>query len=100
MESLRSYRWPGNIRELRNVIEHAMIISKGLVLRIEIPQNVDPAAGLGETLREIERGHIVNMLERTGWRIKGKGGAAEILGIKPTTLYSRMMKLGITRPPK
>ena len=100
MECLRSYRWPGNIRELRNVIEHAMIISKGLVLRIEIPQNVDPAAGLGETLREIERGHIVNMLERTGWRIKGKGGAAEILGIKPATLYSRMKKLGITRPPK
>jgi len=100
MESLRSYRWPGNIRELRNVIEHAMIISKGLVLRIEIPQNVDPAAGLGETLQEIEKVHIVNMLERTGWRIKGKGGAAEILGIKPATLYSRMKKLGITRPPK
>jgi PAS domain S-box-containing protein len=100
MECLRSYRWPGNIRELRNVIEHAMIISKGLVLRIEIPQNVDPAASPGETLREIENVHIVNVLERTGWRIKGKGGAAEILGIKPATLYSRMKKLGITRPPK
>jgi len=71
-----------------------------LVLRIEISQNVDSTASNGESLREVERGHIVNMLERTGWRIKGKCGAAEILGIKTTTLYSPMKKLGITRPPK
>jgi len=100
MESLRRYPWPGNIRELRNVIEHAMIVSEGPVLRIEIPQSAGSEAGSGETLREIERDHIVKVLERTGWRIKGRGGAAEILGMKPTTLHSRMLKLGINRPPK
>lgn len=98
MDKLKQYPWPGNIRELRNVIERAMIVGEGPTLRIELPE-----AGLGPglpaaTLAEHERKHILDVLERTRWRISGKGGAAEILGLVPTTLHSRMKKLGISRP--
>lgn len=98
MEKLQQYPWPGNVRELRNLIERAIIVSEGPTLQIELP-----AAGLGTelqlaTLEEHERKHILEVLERTRWRISGKGGAAEILGLVPTTLHSRMKKLGISRP--
>lgn len=97
MARLKQYRWPGNIRELRNVIERSMIVSEGPFLKIEIPE---PGALLTSppcTLEDVERKHIGDVLERTHWRIRGKGGAAEILGLVPTTLYSRMKKLGIVR---
>jgi transcriptional regulator with GAF, ATPase, and Fis domain len=97
MEALEQYAWPGNIRELRNVIERAVIMSRDNVLRMTLPEGNDTPQ-LGITLEEVERRHISHVLEHTGWRVKGRGGAAELLGLKPTTLQSRMRKLGIERP--
>jgi transcriptional regulator with GAF, ATPase, and Fis domain len=100
MAAMRAYPWPGNIRELRNVIERAMILAHGPILRVKLghkplqAQAVKPADG---TLEEAERAHIVRALERCNWRIRGSQGAAERLDIKPTTLESRMKKLGITQ---
>lgn len=94
LDELQGYGWPGNVRELRNVIEHSMIISSGEILRIQLParnsREADPAK-----LDQVESQHILDVLRRTGWRIKGKNGAAGILGLNPSTLYSRMHKLGI-----
>lgn len=102
LKVLHNYPWPGNIRELRNVIERAVILSRHPVLKIEPPTGPAgsaPAANPGlVTLAESERGHILRVLEATGWRIRGAAGAAEILGLKPSTLESRMAKLGIRRP--
>ncbi len=95
MELLQSHPWPGNIRELRNVIEHSVIVTSGDTLRLtllsEPPLRENPAA----TLAEVEREHILRTLESTGWRIKGPYGAATRLELQPSTLYSRMQKLGI-----
>jgi formate hydrogenlyase transcriptional activator len=97
---LQRYDWPGNIRELQNVIERACVLAKGQV--VEVP---DPALGVRHrrawqpaTLEEAEQAHIGRTLERTGWRIEGTGGAAELLGLRPSTLRSRIKKLGIRRP--
>ncbi|MDT8389489.1 MAG: sigma 54-interacting transcriptional regulator [Lentisphaeria bacterium] len=98
MERLKQYAWPGNIRELRNVIERAMIVSDGRVLSITIPESTLTPANDLCTLEEMERRYMQRVLERTNWRIRGKGGAAEILGLPPTTLHSRLTKLGISRP--
>ncbi len=100
MAALQDYGWPGNVRELRNVIERAVILSAGNRLNVEIPQSDSAPDAPAVTLEEIERQHIGQMLERTGWRVRGPSGTAELLGIKPTTLESRMRKLGIERPPK
>jgi formate hydrogenlyase transcriptional activator len=97
MESLQSYSWPGNVRELRNVIEHAMILSKSKTLVVDVPKLGSSEAGATRNLEEMERRHIVTVLERTGWRVAGKGGAAEVLGLKRSTLYSKMKKLRIHR---
>jgi len=97
MEALQSYSWPGNVRELRNVIEHAMILSKGKTLAVDVPKLGSSEAGATRNLEETERRHIVSVLERTGWRVAGKGGAAEVLGLKRTTLQAKMKKLGIKR---
>jgi DNA-binding NtrC family response regulator len=101
-----SYKWPGNIRELRNVIERAIILAKGSSLHIELPggilrseSRVDMAKS-DSTMKDIEKEHILRVLEITHWRIRGKGCAAEILGLKPTTLASKMSKLGIVRQSK
>jgi transcriptional regulator with GAF, ATPase, and Fis domain len=98
MEAMQRYPWPGNVRELRNVIEHAMIISTGSALSVELPKPIRDVQVTDATLEMVERQHILNILERTRWRVRGPGGAAEILGIKPTTLDFRMKKLGIKRP--
>jgi transcriptional regulator with GAF, ATPase, and Fis domain len=98
MDQLNQYPWPGNVRELRNLIERAMILSEGRSLNIELPSSLPGSTVLPDTLENLERGHILNVLERTRWRISGKGGAADILGVPPTTLHSRMKKLDITRP--
>ncbi|HOP47098.1 MAG TPA: sigma 54-interacting transcriptional regulator [Desulfobacteraceae bacterium] len=96
MKSLQSYHWPGNIRELRNVIEHAMIISKGGVLNVQIPKTHSPIIEhIDLRLDSVERNHIIKILEKTGWRIKGKNGAAQILGLNPSTMHSKMKKLGV-----
>lgn len=98
MNTLKSYSWPGNVRELRNVIERAMILNQGSTLRIQAPQETDHLASAGDlSLEESERKHILNVLEKTNWRIKGQSGAAEILRLKPATLFSRLKKLGIHR---
>ena len=97
MEKLQRYSWPGNVRELRNVIERAMILASGPRLRIDLPDPVmaDPPSSLN--IRDNETQLIRNVLAMTGGRIRGKGGSAEILGLKPSTLESRMTKLGIRR---
>jgi len=95
METLQRYKWPGNIRELRNVIEHAVIISSGSILQVHLPQEPGGASFKNQTLEETEYQHIIEVLTRTGWRVKGPNGAAEQLGLNPSTLFSRMNKLGI-----
>lgn len=101
INTLIGYHWPGNIRELRNVIERAVILAQGHSLKIDLP-TVAPAAPAADsglsTLADVERLHIIRVLEATNWKIRGPGGASLILGIKPTTLESRMVKLGIKRP--
>jgi len=100
MDALQKYPWPGNIRELRNVIEHAVILSPGDVLDVRVPKTRVVERSRILTRKEMEVQHILEVLERTGWRVKGPNGAAEKLGMKPTTLYSMMNRLGISRHPK
>jgi len=95
MEALQRYSWPGNVRELRNIIEHAVIISSGPTLQIKFPQDAEKEVSWAKTLQEVEYGHIMNVLRHTSGRIKGDTGAARILGLFPSTLTSRMKKLGI-----
>lgn len=100
MDALQSYEWPGNGRELRNIIERAMIVSSGRTLEVSLPETGDgaPSEEGGLNLEDVERRHIISVLKRTSWQVTGKGGAAEILGLKGTTLQSKMKKLGIKRP--
>jgi len=100
MTALQSYTWPGNVRELRNLIEHAMIMTNGRTLAIRVPTRASSEAGLTGNLEDVERRHVIAVLERTGWRISGYGGAAEVLGLKRTTLQAKMKKLGIRRSDK
>jgi PAS domain S-box-containing protein len=98
LEALRSYLWPGNIRELANVIERAVITTTGSVLQISsIPQTLPAVAPHmpSKTLEEMEREYILAVCEATGGQIEGPDGAAKILGLQPSTLRTRMKKLGI-----
>ena len=111
---LKGYDWPGNVRELKNVIERAVILSTGKVLRLDLamaniledsgrpsaPAGAEPAqAVLTEAqLRELEKENMLNALRMTDWRVSGAGGAAEMLGLKPTTFTDRMKKHALTRP--
>jgi len=98
MTSFQSYSWPGNVRELRNVIERHLITNPGPAFEAELPEAIRVAThDGGGTLEEVERNHIVRVLELTAWRVRGHDGAAEILNLKATTLESRMKKLGIAR---
>ena len=97
MARLVAHPWPGNVRELRNVIERAMILSSEGVLKVDIPLGPAPDNQVSRTLDEVQREQILRVLEHTEWRIRGDGGAAEILDILPTTLESRMKRLGILR---
>lgn len=100
MEALQSYSWPGNVRELRNIIEHSMIMTVGGTLTVVPP--VEREASDDEdgsfALESVERSHILAALQKCGWRISGPGGAAQALGLKRTTLQSKMKKLAIERP--
>ena len=103
MMALQAYSWPGNIRELRNLIERAMILARGPVLKISLGRGSSSSSSStsGETpgsRDDAERSHLRRALERCGWRIRGAGGAAAVLDMKPTTLESRMKKLGLARP--
>jgi formate hydrogenlyase transcriptional activator len=99
MESLQSYSWPGNIRELKNILERAMILSQGSQLEIATPDNKSTINPQSLLLEELEKNHILEVLKKCGWRIRGAAGAAELLGIKPTTLDSKIKKLRILRRP-
>jgi transcriptional regulator with GAF, ATPase, and Fis domain len=97
---LKSYHWPGNVRELENIIERAMIITRGTDLELGewfLDKENETNNGYILTLQALEKNHIQKVLQLTNWRVSGKGGAAERLGLKPTTLESRMKKLGIRR---
>jgi len=96
MERLQNHPWPGNVRELRNVIERSMILSHGRTLTLSLPYTEESVDGEALTLDEVQRRHIRKVLDLVGGKISGPGGAAEILGLKPTTLRSRMEKLGVT----
>ena len=93
MDLLQGYSWPGNIRELRNVIEQAMILTAGGRLTLDLPSTGTSTPS--PTLKEAERQHIVTALTKANWRIKGPGGAAQELGMNSSTLYSAMERLGI-----
>jgi len=116
MRLLERHPWPGNIRELENLIERAVLLSPGKELRVPLAE-LKPGTGLADpaalfasqgasvtatasiaTLEEAERQHIMRALRQTEWRIAGARGAATILGMKRTTLQARMRKLGIRRP--
>lgn len=96
--ALERYTWPGNIRELRNAVERAMIVADGARLVIPVPSVKPQGVGRSEKLQDVQREHIQNILERVRWRIRGEGGAAEQLGLRPSTLETRMAKLGLYRP--
>ena len=103
MERLLEYHWPGNIRELENTIQRNVLLAKGpMIESLEMPAAKKiPISGSGEqkfkTMIEMERDHILSVLESCNWKISGKGGAAEILDINVNTLNSRMKKLGIEK---
>ncbi len=98
LAAMQGYSWPGNIRELKNLVERAMIESKGKTLIVKFPEHQGTKTVRHLTIEQLERNHIQEVLEKTNWRIRGRNGAAEILGLNPSTLYARMKKLGIERP--
>ncbi len=97
VEALQAYPWPGNVRELRNVIERAMIITSGPKLHVEVPKIAESKTDKCSTLEEAEKRHIIEAMNTAGWRVSGKDGAAEILGLNAKTLESKMQRLGIQR---
>jgi DNA-binding NtrC family response regulator len=114
IETLQGYDWPGNIRELRNVIERAVILAQGGALEFDVPgtsssvdltsfgpRKVDRSEAEYLTESEIrgrERDNVFAVLQKTGWKIKGVDGAAELLGVRPNTLFARIEKMGLKRP--
>ena len=100
VQAMQAYPWPGNVRELKNVTERAMIVTTGPVLQLELPKIAPSASTPSGTLEDMERLHIAEVLEATGWRVSGKNGAATILGLNPKTLESKMQRLGIQRTGK
>jgi formate hydrogenlyase transcriptional activator len=98
LKALEGYSWPGNVRELRNVVERSMINAIDECLRISVPRPRLASNLRSEKLVDVEKEHVHRVLESTGWRIRGVNGAAERLGLRPTTLETRMARLGLARP--
>jgi transcriptional regulator with GAF, ATPase, and Fis domain len=112
IETLQNYDWPGNIRELRNAIERAVILAQGGALEFDLPENGFNPTSIERTdvnqpepriltepeIRRLERENIFAVLQKTGWKIKGANGAAELLGVKANTLIARIKKMGFKRP--
>jgi len=99
MDALQHYHWPGNIRELENVLERAVINSSGPKLRLadELKKPSKELCTISRTLAAVERDYILQVMEQTKWKISGKGSAAEILGLDRSTLRARMSKLNIQK---
>jgi formate hydrogenlyase transcriptional activator len=104
MDALCRYKWPGNIRELQNLMERAVLLSTGSLLRVplgEITASLDDSAfGRGNALEQAEREQIVRALRESNWVVGGARGAAARLGLKRTSLAYKIQKLGISRPPQ
>lgn len=113
LDAITGYGWPGNVRELKNVIERAVILSQGSVLRLDLalpeialqgggkPQRAESARDdvlTEKELKALQKKNILAALKQSNWRVSGKGGAAELLGIRPTTLNDRIKNFGIKRP--
>jgi formate hydrogenlyase transcriptional activator len=98
LDTLQTYSWPGNIRELENVIESAIITSHSHILSVELPTTSVIQNDVDQTLEQVEYDHIVKTLNLKNWRIEGPKGAAVLLNVNPATLRSRMQKLGIVKP--
>ncbi|MGH6915374.1 MAG: sigma 54-interacting transcriptional regulator, partial [Geminicoccales bacterium] len=113
VDAITGYGWPGNVRELKNVIERAVILSQGSVLRLDLalpeialqgggkPARVEPARDdvlTEKELKALQKKNILAALKQANWRVSGKGGAAELLGIRPTTLNDRIKTFGIKKP--
>jgi len=114
IKALLAYDWPGNIRELRNAIERAVILAQGGILDFDVPAlglPVDLTSSVPRDVDETEPGYLTDLeirqreqqnlfavLQKAGWKVKGAGGAAELLGVSPTTLFARMQKIGLKRP--
>ena len=111
--TLRGYSWPGNVRELKNVIERAVILSPGNVLRLDLSMPnlngatmpapiaevpVENKVLTEEEMQDLRKKNITAALERSNWRVSGPNGAAELLGVRPTTLADRIRVLGIRKP--
>ena len=111
-DNLRRYDWPGNIRELKNIIERAVILSTGKVLRLDVsmpdlkhgiaaPARAEPSEEqvlTDKDMREFQKRNTILALKQSNWRVSGEGGAADVLGVRPTTLADRIRTLGIKRP--
>ena len=113
-DEIRAYDWPGNVRELKNVIERAVILSQGNVLRLDLSlpdgsaRTGDPAekddSTSGQTilteqeLKELQKRNLLAALGQANWRVSGKDGAAELLGVRPTTLTDRIKSFGLRKP--
>jgi formate hydrogenlyase transcriptional activator len=102
IEKLQAYHFPGNVRELENIIERSVILSTGPALQMDVsftsPRQTAPEPEELKTLEEVERSHIMRVLDASNWRVEGPQGAAKRLGLHPSTLRSRMRKLNINRP--
>jgi transcriptional regulator with GAF, ATPase, and Fis domain len=101
LEALCAYPWPGNVRELRHVIERGVIVCRGRLLRLPLLEEKRPAGGYAPaefpSLRRMEKDHILEALRRCGWKVSGEDGAAGLLGLKPSTLYSKIRRLGLKK---
>ncbi len=110
-QAIQSYEWPGNVRELKNVIERAVILTNGDTLRLDlsIPETVDAASATDSfpgdadilndsQMRQLQKQNLLRALKQTNWRVSGQNGAAELLGVKPTTLADRIKSFGLRKP--
>jgi transcriptional regulator of acetoin/glycerol metabolism len=102
LQRLMDYHWPGNATELQNIIERAVILSRSTTITVDemFFPSPTPASPLERLLHigDLERAHVLNVLDQTNWRIYGDGGSAQLLGLNPETLRGRIRKLGIRRP--
>jgi len=98
MQALQSYSWPGNVRELKHLVESALITSEKNKLHLDLPKTSGGATSKLKSFEEMEREYILNVLKAKDWKIEGKDSASAIMGLPPSTLRSRIKKLGLKRP--